>query len=91
MEEEKTKGKQQEEEQGTWEETKDMDIRDMDLEGIEKECVDVGMVYVPQKHVILLKESILRSSASNQLRISLGSHKETKRNFKEPTKKSGRK
>ena len=63
----------------------------MDLEGIEKECVDVGMGYVPQKHVILLKESILRSWASNQLGISLGSHKEMKRNFKEPTEKSGRK
>ena len=47
MDEETIKGKQQEEERETWEETKDMDIRDMDLEGIEKECVDVGMVYVP--------------------------------------------
>ena len=30
------------------EEAKDMDIGDLDLEGIEKVCVDVGKGYIPQ-------------------------------------------
>ena len=49
MEEETTKRKQQEEERELGDESEDMDIKDMDLEGIEKACVDAGNGYAPQE------------------------------------------
>ena len=80
-----------EEDQEIGNKAKDMDVGDLDMEGIKKACADVGKGYVPQEQVILLKESILQVRASNQLRISSRSHKETKRKFEGPTKKVGRK
>ena len=69
----------------TGEEVEYMDIGDLDLEGIEKACVDKGKGYTPQEKVILLKEVIVKARGSNQLGISLGSHEEMKYKFEEPT------
>ena len=46
---------------GSGEEAEDMDIADLDLEGIEKYCTDKWKGYVPQEQVILLKEAILKA------------------------------
>ena len=75
MEEELNQEKKTEEDWETGDEAEDMDIGDLDLEGIENACADLGKGYVPQEQVILLKEAILRARASNQLGISSGSHK----------------
>ena len=55
-----------------------MDIGDLDLEGIEKACSDKAHGYVPQEHVSLLKEAIIKAKFSNSLGIKLGSFKEKK-------------
>ena len=49
----------------TMDEEEDMDIGDLDLEGIEKACVDVEQGYVPKEQVILLKEEIIREREMN--------------------------
>ena len=61
MEEELTQGKQTDEDREIEDEVEDMDIGDLDLEGIEKACVDVEKGYVLQEQVMLLKEAILRA------------------------------
>ena len=53
MEEEISKGKQQEDDRETGEEAEDMDIGDLDLEGIKQACADVEKGYVSQEQVIL--------------------------------------
>ena len=60
-------------------EIEDMDIGELDLEGIEKSFSKKDKGYVPQEQVSLLKESILKAKTSNSLGISLESFKETKR------------
>ena len=61
------------------EEVEDMDIGELDLEGIEKEYTEKDKVYVPQEQVSILKEDILKSRTSNSLGISSGSHKDMKK------------
>ena len=51
-------------------ETEYMDIRELDLDGIERSYLDKDSSYVPQEHISLLKESILKSKTSNSLGIS---------------------
>ena len=68
-----------------------MDIRELDLDGIERSCSDKDSGYVPQEHVSLLKQSILKSKTSNSLSISSGYFKETKRITEESGRKPGRK
>ena len=38
-----------------------MDLGELDLEGIEKACIEKYKGYVPQEQVILLKEAILKA------------------------------
>ena len=71
--------------------TKDKDIWDLYLEGIEKACADVEKWYVLQEKVVMLKESILNERETNQLGIITCSHKENKRKYKDPSKNTGRK
>ena len=61
------------------EEVEDMDIGELDLEGIEKACIEKDKGYVPQEQVSLLTEVILKARTSNLLGISSGSHKDTKK------------
>ena len=65
-----------------------MDIEELDLEGIEKECTEKEKGIEMQEQVSLLKESILKSKASNLLGINLGSHKETKKKAEEQGRKT---
>ena len=60
----------------------DMDISELDLEGIEKSCSEKDKGYVTQEQVSLLKEAILKAKFSNYLGINLGSIKETKKKQK---------
>ena len=71
-------------------EIEDMDICELDLEGIEKSFSKIDKGYVPQEQVSLLKEAILKSKTSNSLGISVGSFKETKRIAEECGWKLGR-
>ena len=50
-----------------WDEEEDLDIGDLDLEGIEKSYVDVEHGYVSQVWVILLKEEIIKARKISQL------------------------
>ena len=59
MEEEMNQGKKTKEDHEIGDEVEDMDIGDLDLEGIEKSCTNVEKGYVLQEQVILLKEAIL--------------------------------
>ena len=60
------------------EESEEMDIGDLDLEGIEKAYSDKVQGYVPQEQIILLKEAILKAKFSNSSGINSGSFKEIK-------------
>ena len=71
------------------EEVEDMDLGELDLEGIEKACTEKDKGYVPQEQVILLKEAILKARTSNLLGIISGSHKETKKKEEELGRKNG--
>ena len=75
----------------TWDEVEDMDIGDLDLDGIERACEDAKKGYVPQERVILLKEVIIKEREINHLGINPGSHKDYKRKHEEIVRKSGRK
>ena len=90
-EDEKEDRTQEEAELGLGDEAKDMDIGELDLEGIEQSCAKKGKGYILQQQVCLLKKAILRVRENNQLGISLGSHKENKHKYEEPSKKMGRK
>ena len=68
-----------------------MDLGELDLEGIEKSCIEKGKGYVPQEQVSLLKESILKEISSNTLGTSSGAHKETKNKYEENGRKISRK
>ena len=70
-------------------EAKKRDIGDMDLEGIKNSSKAKGDSYVPQEELIMLREYILKAWASNQLGISLESHKETKQKIEEPFQEDG--
>ena len=70
----------------TGDEAEDMDIWDLDLEGIEQACA-----YVLQEKVVLLKESIINERETNQLGITTCSHKENKRKYEDPSENTGRK
>ena len=72
-------------------ESEEMDIDELDLEGIEEACSDKVKGYVPQEHVSLLKEAILKSKFSSSLGINLGSFKETKKPAEDSGKKPGHK
>ena len=54
-------------------ETEDMDIEELDLDGIKRDCQDKDSGYVPQEQASLLKEAILKSKTSNSLGIRSGS------------------
>ena len=75
--------------QESQEEAKDMDLGDLDLEGIEKACTKKYKGYAPQQQVSFLKEAILKSRSSNLLGISSGSYKETKKKAEEQGRKTG--
>ena len=70
------------------EEAEDMDLGELDLEGIEKACTKKYKGYVLQQQVSLLKGAIFKSRASNLLGISSGSHKETKKKAEEQRRKT---
>ena len=72
-------------------ESEEMDISELDLEGIEKSCSDNVKGYVPQEQVSLLKEAILKAKFSSSLGINSGSFKETKKSGEDNGKKPGRK
>ena len=59
-------------------EAEDMDIGELDLEGIEQAYAKKGKGYMLHEQVQLLKEAILRARENNHLGISLCSHKENK-------------
>ena len=72
------------------EESEEMDIGDLDLEGIEKSYLDKAL-YFTQEQVSLLKEAILKAKFSNSLGIHSSSFKETKKYGEDSGKKPGRK
>ena len=72
-------------------EIEDMDIGELDLEGIEKSFSKKDKGYVPQEQVSLLKEAILKAKTSNSLGVRLGCFKETKRITEECGRKPGHK
>ena len=57
----------------------DMELGDLDLDAIEKECGKAGKCYVSQEKVELLQKSIIRSKASEYLGISAEPLKGSKR------------
>ena len=71
-------------------EIEDMDIDELDLEGIERACSKKYKDYVPQEQVCLLK-AILKDKSSTSLGINLGSFKERKKIVEDCGRKPGRK
>ena len=59
-------------------ETEDMDLRELDLDEIEKECSKRGKGYVSRRQLELLQQAILKTKASPQLGISKDSLKGSK-------------
>ena len=78
-------------ERDTGEEVEDMDIGDLDLDGIEQYCEDVEKGYVPQEQVVLLKEEIIKEMETNHIGINPSSHKDYKINHEEIVRNPGRK
>ena len=72
-------------------ESEEMDIGELDLEGIEEAYSDKVKGYVPQEHAILLKEAILKAKFSSSLGINSGSFKETKKSGEDNARKPDRK
>ena len=56
-----------------------MELGDLDLDAIKKECEKAGKCYVSQEKVELLQKSIIRSKASQDLGISAEPLKGSKR------------
>ena len=78
-------------ERDTGDEVEDMDIGDLDLNGIKQAYEDAEKVYVPQEQVILLKEVFIKSRETNHLEINPGFDKDSKRKHEEMARNSGRK
>ena len=60
------------------EDSEEMNIGVLDIEGIEKACSDKALGYVPQEQVSLLEEAILKDKFYSSLGINSSSFKETK-------------
>ena len=60
-------------------EVKDMELRELDLDAIERECAKEGEGYVTQQQVALLQKAIIRSKSSHDLGIKIDTLKESKR------------
>ena len=73
---------------GIEEEEEDMDLGELDLDGIEQVCERQGTCYVPQEKFYLLQNAIIKVKAQNHLGIMDGSMKENKRKSSELSKKS---
>ena len=69
----------------------DMDLDELDLDAIEKECKKAGDGYVSQEKFFLLQQAIIKSKASHNLGISTEPQKGSKRNTPEEDQKRGRK
>ena len=65
-------------EMDTEEEGKDMDLGDLDLEGIEWACDGKGKGYIPQEQVSFQQNSIIKVQDYNPLEIMVVSLKENK-------------
>ena len=56
-----------------------MELGELDLDAIEEECGNKGKGYVPRCHIELLRESIIRTGAHQDLGIDLDPQKGSKR------------
>ena len=72
-------------------EAKEMELGDLDLDAIEKECEKVGKGYVPREHIELLQKAIINSKLGRELGISVEPQKGSKRKSQEEDQKKGRK
>ena len=73
------------------EEMEDMDLSELDLEEIEKECSKKGQGYVSRRQLELLQQEILKTKASPHLGISKDPMNGNKRKQPEEGGKCGRK
>jgi len=69
----------------------EMDLGELDLDELEKECDKKGKGYVSRRQLELLQEAIVRSKASHQLGIASDPQKGSKRKPPEEELKRGRK
>ena len=70
-------------------EVEDMEIGELDMDAIERECAKVGEGYARQEQVALLQKAIIRSKASQDLGISAEPSKGSKRKTPEENLKRG--
>ena len=68
-----------------------MDIDDLGLYGIEEAYNEKEKGYIPQEHVSILQQAIIKAQSISPLGISSGPQKENKRKHVEISKKLGRK
>ena len=78
-------------EEHTLNEVKDMDLRELDMDEIEKECSKKGQGYISRRQLELLQQAILKTKASPQLGISKDPMKGSKRKQPEEGEKCDRK
>lgn len=57
---------------------KDMELGDMDLEGIEKACYDPIKGCIPFNHIILLQEGLIKTKGARGLGVVIESMKGAK-------------
>jgi len=69
----------------------EMDLGELDLDELEKECDKKGKGYISRRQLELLQEAIVRSKASHQLGIASDPQKGSKRKPPEEELKRGRK
>ena len=70
---------------------KEMELGDLYLDTIEKECEKEGKGYVPREHIKLLQKAIIKSKVRQELGISMEPQKGSKRKSPEEEQKRGRK
>ena len=69
----------------------EMELGEMDLDEIEKECDKKGRGYVSRRQLELLQEAIINTKARQQLGIIMDPQKGSKRKLLEEDMKRGRK
>ena len=60
-------------------EAEEMELGDLDLDVIEKECEKAGKGYVPQEQIELLQKAVINSKARQELGICVEPRKGSKR------------
>ena len=72
-------------------EAEEMELGDLDLDAIDKECEKAVKGYVPREHIELLQKAIINSKVWQELGIRMEPHKGIKRKSAKEEQKRGRK